>query len=151
MSKRKMFWIAVPLVAVLGVGGAIAGHKHFRGHHNPEHMVQHISETLELTEAQRQKLEAVKDAFVQSRAEMKQEKVDLMNQLIEEVRKPVMDQALVMELIEKRKAKFDVMAPRILGPVIEFHSSLTDEQKQKIVNRLESMRDWGHGRHWGHG
>ena len=151
MSKKKMFWIAVPVVAVLGVGAAIAGHKHYRGHHNAEHMVQHISSTLELTDVQRQKLETVKDAFVQSRAEMKQEKVDLMNQLIEEVRKPVMNEALVMELIDKRKAKFDIMAPRILSPLIEFHSSLTDEQREKIVNRLESIRDWGHGRGWGHG
>lgn len=145
MSKKKMFWIAVPIVAVLGIGIAVAGHQHFRGHHNTEYMVQHISEALDLTETQRQKLETVRDAFVQGRDDMKQERMDLVNQLITEVRKPVMDQALILDLVEQRKARFDAIAPRVLGPLIDFHGSLTDEQREKIVNRLETMRDWGRG------
>ena len=153
MSKKKLLWIVVPILAVVGIGAAGAGYKHFRGHHNPDRIVERISDRLELTGDQRQKLDAVKDAFLQSRKDMLQQREDVINQVIEEIRKPEIDQAHVMELIEMRKARVDNVARQVLSPIIEFHKSLDDTQREKVINRLESIRDWGHGfgRGYGHG
>ena len=145
MFSKKVLWIAIPLVAVLGIGAAGAGYKHYGGHHDPERMVERVSEKLDLNAEQRQKLELVKDALIQTKGEMHKERADVMGQLIEEVRKQEMDQARILDLVEQRKAKFDVMAPQVLGPVIEFHKSLNDDQREKVVNLLETLRDWGHG------
>lgn len=145
MSKKKLLWIAVPLLAVVGIGAAGAGYQHLHGHHNPDRMVERISERLGLTEDQRQKLEVVKDAFLQSRKDMRQEREDVMNQVIAEIRKPEIDQAHVMEMIEKRKSRVDIIARRVLDPIVEFHKSLDEVQREKVINRLESIRDWGPG------
>ena len=149
MSKKKLLWVAVPIVLLLGVGAAGAGYKHQRGHYGPEHMDESISERLELTAEQKEKLEAVKEAIIQGRAQMRQDREEVMNEIIAEVRKPEMDQARVMDLIAQRASRIDGMAQRVVGPIIEFHKSLHDEQRQKIINRLESLRDWGRG--WWHG
>lgn len=155
MSKKSLLWITVPLLAVVGIGAAGAGYKHFRGHHSADRMVERIGDKLDLSSDQRQKLEAVKNAFLQSREDMRQEREDVINQIIAEVRKPEIDQAHVMELIDKRKSRIDIVARRVLDPTIEFHKSLNEKQREKIINRLESIRDWGHeygrGHRHGHG
>lgn len=148
MNKRKLFIIAVPILAVVGIGIAGAGYKYHRGHHNPEHMVEHVAEVLDLNAEQKQKLEAVKEALQQSRADMRREKQETMDQLIAEVRKPEMDQTEIMTLIEKRMTRIDEMAPAMVKPIIDFHKSLNDQQRGKIVSLLESFRDWGHGHRW---
>ena len=150
--KTRVLWIALPLVVVLGVGAAAAGYKHHRGYHDPERMVQRISEKLELTDEQRQKLNAVKETLVSSRQQMRQERAETINRLIDEVKKPALDEAIIMELIDERKARFEKILPRMVEPVIEFHRSLNEVQRQKIVNLFEAMRDWGWGRsRWKHG
>ena len=60
MTKKKLLWIALPLVAVLGIGVAGAGYKHSGGHHNPERMVERVSQKLDLNEEQIAKLVKVK-------------------------------------------------------------------------------------------
>ena len=151
-TKTRVLWITLPLVVVLGVGAAAAGYKHYGGHHNPERMVQRISERLELTQEQRQKLDAVKEALVSSRQEMRQQRTQTINRLIDEVKKPMLDEGRIMKLVDERKTQFEGILPRIIEPVIAFHSSLNEQQRQKIVNLLETMRDWGWGRsRWRHG
>lgn len=150
MSKKKVLWIVLPVLILVGAGAAAAGYKQHRGHHNPERMVERISESLELNAEQQLKLDAVKQALVESKQEMSRERVDTLNQLIEEVRKPQLDQARVMGMFDQRKARIEELAPRVLAPIIEFHQSLDDAQRGKIVNLLETFRDWGRGHH-GHG
>jgi Spy/CpxP family protein refolding chaperone len=151
-TKTRVLWIALPLVVVLGVGAAAAGYKHHGGHHSPERMVQRISDRLELTDEQRQKLDAVKEALVSSRQEMRQERAETISRLIDEVKKPALDEEVMMELIDERKTRLEKILLRIIEPMIAFHSSLNEQQRQKIVNLLETMRDWGWGRsRWKHG
>ena len=143
MQTKKILWIVIPVLALVGVGVAGAGYRHFHGHHNPEHMVERISDKLDLNDEQKQKLEAVKDALLKGRQDLLQERAEVMDQLIEEIRKPEIDQAQVLTLIEERKSAIDTMTSRVLEPMIEFHKSLNDTQREKIINRLESIRDWG--------
>jgi|GEM_PF-3160219 len=147
IAKKRALWIALPLVALLGIGVAAAGFKQHGGYHNPERMVQRISDRLELTTEQRQKLDDVKNALVESRDSLRQERADTIEQIIAEVEKPEMDEDRIMALIDERKSRIDFMAPKVIGPIIEFHKSLDDVQREKIVNLLETMRDWG----WRHG
>lgn len=151
MSKAKVLWVVVPAVVLIGAGVAgAAGYKHYRGHHGMERVVERITETLDLDADQQQKLEAVREAFDQGRRQMHQSRAGAMNELIEEVRKPQMDRSMVMSLIERRKAAMESMLPQVVDPIIEFHKSLNDEQRAKIVNLLETFRDWGPG-HFRHG
>jgi len=145
-TKKRVLWITLPLIVVMGTGAAVAGFKQYGGHHNPERMVQRISEKLDLSDDQKLKLEAVKDAIIESKKAFRDERKDTLDKVIAEVSKPEMDEARIMTLIEERTSKIDVIAPEVVGPVIEFHKSLDDDQREKIVNLLETMRDWG----WGH-
>lgn len=145
-TKKRVLWIAVPLVVVLGAGAAAAGFKHQYGHHGPERMVQRISEKLDLTQEQQAKLAAVKDAVVEGRRAFREERAKTFDKVIAEVRKSEMDEGTVLALVEERTSRIDVIVPGVVGPVVDFHKSLDDEQREKIVNLLEAMRDWG----WGH-
>lgn len=145
MSKKKLLWIAVPLVVLLGVGAAGAGYKHYRGHY-PDHMVERISDRLELNDEQRQKLETVKEAIMHGREQLRADRTNAVDDIIAEIRKPEIDEARALELIAQRMSRIDDMAKGIVAPMVEFHKSLDDTQREKIINLLESMRDWGHGR-----
>lgn len=151
MSKKKLLWVVIPIVTLLGVGVAGAGYKHYRGYQSPEYMVEAISEKLELSDEQLEKLEAVKEAIVQGRTQMRDDRKDVMNQIITEIRKPEIDQAQFVALIEKRMSRIGAMATSVLGSIADFHKSLNDEQRKKIINRLESIRDWGRGHGSWHG
>jgi len=145
-TRKRILWIALPLVVVMGAGAAVAGFKQHGGHHDPERMVQRISENLDLTDAQKMKLDAVKDALIEGRKAFREERTDTIDKVITEVSKQEMDESRIMALIEERTSRIDVIAPRVVGPMVDFHKSLDDEQRQKIVSLLETMRDWGWGR-----
>lgn len=145
-TKKRVLWIALPLVVVMGTGAAVAGYKQYGGHHNPERMVQRISEKLDLNDDQKSKLGAVKDALIEGKKAFRQERTEAIDEVIAEVKKSEMDESRIMELIEERTSKIDVIAPGVVAPLVEFHKSLDDGQREKIVNLLEAMRDWG----WGH-
>ena len=150
-TTKKVLWIAVPLVVVLGAGAAAAGFKQHYGHPGAQRMVQRISDRLDLTPEQQTKLDAVKDAMVEGRRAFREERAKTFDKIIAEVRKSEMDEGAVLALVQERTSRIDMIAPRVAGPVIEFHKSLDDEQREKIVNLLEAMRDWGWGRRGHHG
>ena len=83
---------------------------------------------------------------------MHEDRARTIDRVIAEVRKPEMDGERIMVLIEEQKSRIDGIAAGMLHPVMDFHKSLDDAQREKVANLLEAMRDWGWRRgRGGHG
>jgi hypothetical protein len=104
--------------------------------------IKRIAYKLELDEEQLEKLRAIKSEIIAIRQEDRSEQDLLINAWITEWRKPRMDEENVSALINEREKLMDLYAPRIMQKVIEFHASLTDNQREMVAMRVERLRDW---------
>jgi protein CpxP len=134
---RKMLAIVAGVAVVIGLlsWGAYAhwGHRHNR--------VDWIAKRLNLDEQQKTKLEAVHEAMQQAREEVKKERAELFDEIVAQVKSDQLDQAKVLQMFEQRQAAMRQVAPQVIARIAELHATLTPEQKTKIVEHLERMKE----------
>ena len=94
-----------------------------------EFMVDYISETLDLTDPQREQLDGIKEEFMA------------------ELRKEQIDRQRIKELISQKRSQMDEIIDLAVVRLAEFHSTLTPEQREKLVAKLEYFRK-KHQRRW---
>jgi Spy/CpxP family protein refolding chaperone len=132
-----MLTIIAGAVVVLGLlsWGAYAhwGHRHNR--------VDWIAKRLNLDDQQKAKLEAVHEALRQARAEFKKERAELFDELEAQIKSDQLDQAKVLQLLERRQAIMNQVAPQVIAKVAELHATLTPEQKAKVIEHLERRKE----------
>ena len=63
--------------------------------------------------------------------------------ILEELRSDELDQELLLDLFVTRRESLEDRLPKILAKFAEFHNSLSDEQKEQIIEHLEAKhRRW---------
>ena len=110
-----------------------------------EFMVDYIAETLDLTDSQRERLNGIKEEFVVKAQEMDAEKQAMHAEFMAELRKEQIDQGKVKDLIAKKRAQMDEIIDLAVVRLSEFHQTLSAEQREKLVAKLE----WFHEKHHG--
>lgn len=147
MLKRILIYVAAPVIAILGILG-LSGFKyqdHGWGHHrdpvkHAEFMVEHVTDYLNLNDVQKQKLVAVKDELMTARRELRQQRTASLDELVKQIESDKLDKVAVDEMIERKIQTVTLMTPGILDRIVEFHGSLTPEQRQKVVEKLQHWR-----------
>ncbi len=143
MLNRKlytfMFFVIFSTLAVLGCQRS--------PEQRAERIVNHISEKLDLNEAQKAKLNAIKDEFMAKAPAMKKSREETFNEVIALMRSPKIEPEKVTALVEKNKAQADDVIGFILTKFVEFHDMLTPEQREKAAVELEKWREHHHGSH----
>lgn len=118
-------------------------------HRTPEQradwMVSKIAKELDLDEPQKTKLEAVKDAFLAARAQMRKEHDALFGEALALVQGTTLDQGKVIQLLDRHQALQRQAAPVVVAKLAEFHASLTAEQRTKAAEHLKRLHDRMHG------
>lgn len=144
MNLRKIF-IPFAIIASLGALVLTGCGRH---HHDPEEKAEwvfhKISKKLDLTDEQKVKLDAVKAEIMQHHKNHRAEKKQMMNTLITEIQKPEIDQAVILDMVSKHKSHVDEVAPGVIAKFSEFHASLSTEQKQKLVKKIEKFKKYHH-------
>ena len=107
--------------------------------------IKRIAYKLDLAPEQLEKLRAIKTEIIEIRREERAEQDQLINAWIAEIRRPRMEEARLQAMLAEREKFVDRYAPRVLEKVIAFHASLSDEQKEMIASRAETLRDWQPG------
>jgi Spy/CpxP family protein refolding chaperone len=140
---RKGLYIALIISLVFGVGffSGCRPHGHQRG---VEFAVDYVTEVLDLTEAQQQQLNQIKDELMAKREQMRATKDKYHDEAVAQLLSEEIDQARVKEIIAEHRAQMDEMIDLVVVRFAEFHSTLTPEQKTKLVNKLEGFHKW-HG------
>jgi protein CpxP len=140
---RKLF--ALLAVTGLGAGAAslISGCHH---HRSPEEkaawVVKKISGELDLTDAQKPKLQAIADFMVNERKIHESQREENYAFALAQVRGERLDRSEVERRINRKLDDMKQKAPRLVELVSEFHASLSPEQREKAATKLEKLHQW---------
>ncbi len=141
MKYKKLFIIAAIAIVAFTTLAFSGCHRYRSPEERMTHKFDHISSHLELTEPQKMALGEVKGELLRARKALKQDHQVIFDELLTEIKGERMDQTKVVGLIEQHQAQLVKVAPPVVAKVAEFHASLTPEQKDKAVERLEWLRD----------
>ena len=108
-----------------------------------EFMVDYIAETLDLNDQQRAQLEDIKVEFLAKAGEMHAQREAMRTELMAELRKEEIDQQRLKALIAQKREQMAELMDLAVVRLAEFHRTLTPEQKEKLVAKLE----WFHNQH----
>ena len=113
--------------------------------HSPEgkaeFMVDYIAETLDLNDGQKAQLDEIKDEFLAKAKEMHAKKEAMHDEFIAELRKEEIDQQRMKELISQKQEQMAEIMDLAVVRLAEFHRTLTPEQREKLVAKLEWFRE----------
>ncbi len=112
-------------------------------HGKVEFMVDYIAETLDLNDQQRAQLDDIKEEFLTKAGEMHSKKEAMRAELMAELRKEEIDQQRMKALISQKREQMAEMMDLAVVRLAEFHRTLTPDQKEKLVAKLE----WFHNKH----
>ena len=143
---KKGLYISMVALLIAGIAGLSGCRRHSHAH-KAEFMVDYISETLDLTEGQQEQLNQIKDEVMAEAKEMHANKESMHAELVAQLRSEEIDQALVKAKIAEHRAKMDQIIDLLVVRIAEFHKTLTPEQKEKLVAKLETFKKW-HGKGW---
>ncbi len=102
-----------------------------------EFMVDYIAETLDLNEEQRAQLDGIKDEFIAKAKEMHAQKETLHAAFMTELRKEEINRENLNDLIDQKRAQMDEFINLAMYRLIEFHKTLSAEQREKLATKIE--------------
>jgi Spy/CpxP family protein refolding chaperone len=143
---RKGLHISIIALLIAGVAGFSGCRRHSHAH-KAEFMVDYISETLDLTESQQAQLNQIKDEIMEKAQQMHADKESMHAELVAQLRSEEIDQDLVKAKIAQHRAQMDDIIDLLVARLAEFHKTLTAEQKEKLVAKIETFKKW-HGKGW---
>jgi len=143
---KKGLYISMIALLIAGVAGLTGCRRHSHAH-KAEFMVDYISETLDLTESQQEQLNLIKDELMEQAQQMHANKETMHEELVAQLRSEEIDQALVKAKIAQHRAQMDEIIDLVVVRLAEFHKTLTAEQKEKLVAKIETFKKW-HGKGW---
>jgi len=117
--------------------------RHSHGH-KAEFMVDYISEALDLNESQQAQLDQIKDELMAKAKGMHADKESLHEELVTQLRSEEIDQVRVKAVIAEHREKMDEIIDLVVVRLAEFHKTLTAEQKEKLIAKIETFKKWHH-------
>ena len=145
MLKKGLYFslIAVLLLSVAG----FAGCRRHSPDQKAEFMMDYVSETLDLNEGQKAHLGQIKDELLEKGVQMRADKAAMHSELITQLRSEEIDQGRLKSMVTEHKVKMEELIDLGIEKLAEFHKTLTPEQREKLVAKLESFKKW-HGHGW---
>lgn len=102
-----------------------------------EWFVKRMASELKLDDAQKAKLEKIKDEFLAKRPEMKKVHEETVKEANELMRSAEIDKVKLDALIAKSQTHANDMVGFIAAKFTEIHDMLTPEQREKLVAHIE--------------
>jgi len=142
------------LVIVSGavITGVFAGCKGAFFNHSPEKkaewIVEEITDTLELSDIQIEKLNQLKVYALNLRGEMKERHESTYQDFISVLSKPTIDQEKLLSMVKQKTQIVEDKSPEIIAMLADFYDSLNTEQQQKILEEIKSHKKNKHHHHF---
>lgn len=145
MLRTLMFTV---LIAVLGVGSLVfVGCRHPGHHRGAAFMMDYMAESLDLTEAQQRMANSYKDEILAKIKTKHSEKKEIHQELKHQLSSDTIDTVRVKTLIAEHRAGMDDVIDLAVDRIAEFHATLSPEQREKLVSKLEKFEK-KHRREW---
>jgi len=144
LKKGLTAFLVGALITSLGL---FSGCRRSSGAHKAAFIVDYISETLDLDDSQQALLNQIKDELMAKAGQMRADRASMHGELVAQLRSEEIDQARVKDLIAEHRAKMDEIIDLIVVRLAEFHKTLSPEQKEKLIAKIETFKKW-HGDSW---
>ncbi len=136
------------LIAVLGVGSLVfVGCRHPGHQRGAAFMMDYMAEALDLTEAQQTMANSYKDEILAKIKTKHSEKKEMHDELKRQLSGNTIDTVRVKTLIVEHRAGMDDVIDLVVDRIAEFHATLSPEQREKLVSKLEKFEK-KHRREW---
>ena len=142
MVKKGLYILLIGML-ISGVALFSGCRRHSHGH-KAEFMVDYISEALDLNESQQAQLDQIKDELMAKAKGMHADKESLHEELVTQLRNEEIDQVRVKAVIAEHREKMDEIIDLVVVRLAEFHKTLTAEQKEKLIAKIETFKKWHH-------
>ena len=143
---KKGLYLSIIAVLLLGVVGLAGCRRHSPGQ-KAEFMVDYVSEALDLNESQQAHLDQIKDDLLEKGMQMRADKAAMHGVLVAQLRSEEIDQDRLKAMVTEHRVKMEALIDLGIDRLAEFHKTLTAEQREKLVAKLESFKKW-HGHDW---
>jgi Spy/CpxP family protein refolding chaperone len=145
MLKRGLH---ILLIALLVFGVAVfTGCRQHSYSRKAEFMEDYITEALDLNESQQAQLNQIKEELIDKARQMHANKESMHEELVAQLRSEEIDQVHVKAMIAEHRAQMDEIIDLMVVRLADFHKSLTPEQRDKLVAKIETFKKW-HNDHW---
>jgi periplasmic protein CpxP/Spy len=132
--------VTILLICVAFLGGC--------HHPSPERMVDRVTEKLksklDLNAAQQEQLDGIKEDLTKKMAEMKKNSASKKEEFLSLLQSDTIDQARLKTMVNERKARMDEFASLMIDKLVKFHSTLSPEQKERLVKYLRDRHGYWH-------
>ena len=142
MVKKGLYILLIGML-ISGVALFSGCRRHSHGH-KAEFMVDYISETLDLNESQQAQLDQIKDELMEKAQQMHADKESMHGELVAQLRSEEIDQVRVKAVIAEHRSQMDEIVDLVVLRLAEFHRTLTPEQKEKLIAKIETFKKWHH-------
>jgi Spy/CpxP family protein refolding chaperone len=142
MLKKGLYILLIGML-ISGVAFFSGCRRHYHAH-KAEFMVDYISETLDLNESQQAQLDQVKDELMAKAQQMHADKESMHGELVVQLRSEEIDQVRVKAVIAEHRTQMDEIVDLVVLRLAEFHKTLTPEQKEKLIAKIETFKKWHH-------
>ncbi len=114
---------------------------HGGGHHKADWFVNHVSQELTLTEAQKEKLIALKNAILAKKSELKDIHESMRTEIRTQLLLPTIDQEKLQTAILSRQTQHEAFLKFCIAQYADFHATLTQEQRERFVKKLDELHE----------
>ena len=143
---KKGIYLSLIVVLLIGIAG-FAGCRRHSPEHKAEFMVDYVAETLDLNDEQRAHLDQIKDEMLDKAMEMREDKKTMHTELLAQLKSPQIEKDRLKDMVAEHRIKMEKLIDLGIDRLAEFHQTLTPEQREKAVAKLESFKKW-HGHGW---
>ena len=145
MKKKKL--LVLVLVGFFTVLTLFSGCRHHTRSHKAEFMVDYITEALDLNQTQETELNRMKDEIMEKSRQLHANREAMFNEMVSQLRSEEIDQDRVRVIIADHRAQMDELIDFALPRLVDFHRTLTPEQREKLISKLEKFQN-KHHRSW---
>lgn len=141
----KKIWIVVVAALPLLGFAAINGCRHER-HPGAEFMADYLAEALDLNDAQRRQADEIRAELMEKGKGLKAAHHRTAEELKALLMADTLDQERLKAIAAEHRGRMDEIVDLAILRLAEFHSTLSAEQKAKLVDKMEKFRKMHRGR-----
>ena len=107
-------------------------------------MMDYLTEVMDLTDQQQETLEEIKNEIMQKAKDMRAEHESMRENIVAQLKSDAINKEQLKADIAQHRVQMDGLIELAIDRLAEFHQTLTPEQKEKLVNKIEKFHRWHH-------
>jgi periplasmic protein CpxP/Spy len=145
MVKKVISFTVIAGLATIGILATGCARQHFickTPEKRAEIIVKKLTNNLDLTKEQVEKLNKIKDEVLSRTKNFKNERKVRYEEALALLKSEKLDKNALNSLISKREQTWNELKPFLIDKFIEFHGMLTTEQKNKLAEKMEKLHHY---------